>query len=190
MKYIKSFNEELTFDLPQVEFTKKVDGNEVKYSFNCEDYDWYVLFTWSENGQKWTRDYDVEKKHYVVANIDSQMNFMQVAKNPLKIVSAVTYITQKFIEEYSPECITILHINMKSEKCTITQMNKRSRLNFTFLAKYIKGYTFHYYAFAFSDSKDVVSNRSSGTLAVICRQGNEAKYLEFFDKSNNHVRIK
>ena len=185
MKYIKAFNEELSLDLMPIEFTKSVTGDEVRYRFHCEDFDWYVLFTWSSKSEKWSRDYDVERKHYVAANVSSYGDFMEVKKNPLKIASAVTYITQKFIEEYSPECIYIIHINMKRETCSITSMNKRAKLNYAFLSKYIKGYTFSYYALTFRDSLE-----SGGTTAVICKNGKEEKYLDWYDMSTHHKKIK
>lgn len=183
MKYIKKFNEELSIDLTPIDFTKEKNGDVVKYKFTLDDFDWEVIFTWNERGKKWSRDYDVAKKHYVAANVSSD-NFMQVGKSPLKIASAVTYITQKFIEEYSPKCISILHINMANEYCLITKMNKRSRLNFTFLSKYIKGYSFNYYAIKYRDSKE-----SGGTVAVICKEGFEDEYLEWFDLSQHHSKI-
>lgn len=184
MKYLKPFNEELSLDLQPVEYKKTQDGDEIKYHFHLENYDWYVLFTWSERGQKWSRDYDVAKKHYVAANLPQQSNFMQVSKNPLKIASAVTYITQKFIEEYSPKCITIFHINMNGEDCPIDKMNKRSRLNYTFLSKYISGYSLNYYALTWCDSK-----QSGGTIAVICKDGFEEEFLDWFDMSSHHKKI-
>lgn len=183
MKYLKHFNEELSIDLQPIEYTKTQEFNKVKYNFSLEGYNWYVTFSSSDNN-KWTRDYDVVEQHYDDAKL-SRSNFMQVGKNPLKIISAVTYITKQFIEDYSPKCITILHINMNDEYCTINKMNKRSVLNYRFLSKYIKGYSFNYYGLTYHNSE-----RSSATTCVICKDGFKEEFLNWFDKSLHHKKIK
>lgn len=190
MKYIKYFKEELTLELEPIEFTKKANDSDIRYYFNCLGYDWHVIFSFSEKSNRWTRDYDVDKKHYhshTSEYINDYMAFMQVSKSPIKIISAVTWITLEFIREYNPECISIFHINMKNEKCLLGQKNKRAKLNYLFLSKYLSGYSFNYYSVKsgpFSKSSD-----SFGTILVMCKYGKEDKYLEFYENSQVSVKI-
>lgn len=182
IKYLRLF-EELNFGLTPINFTKKVDSDRVEYFFNFEGFDWHVIFNHIGKSNKWTRDYDVDSKNYK-SSFDYSSGFIQVGKNALKIISIISYITKKFIEEYSPECITIWHMNMKGEKCLISNMNKRSKINFNFLSKNITGYTFNYYS-GIGYNKE----SSNSTFAVICKKGFEEKYLDFFNNSNNHKKI-
>lgn len=184
MKYLRRFNEELTMDLIPIEYEKNVNGNDVKYSFSCEGFSWSIIFDYSEKTKIWSRNYDVDKRHYVAAGI-GDYEFIQVSKNPLKIISAVTYITKKFIEEYSPECLNIFHINMKGEKSKIGKLNKRAKLNYSFLSKHINGYEFTYYS-----SKFLSDNLSSATVAVICKEGTLEKNTEFFETSKHHIKAR
>lgn len=175
MKYIKKFNEEFTFDIAPIEFTKSGDDEYVDYRFNCEGYDWLVSFSFNKEKNKWGRDYDIDEES---SSIDG---FKQVNKNPINIISGVTYITKMFIEEYSPDCISIYHLNMDKEKCRIGSMNKRSKINYSFLTKHINGYNLSYYSVLFG-----FDSFSNGTIALICKNGKEEEYQL---NSKMHIRI-
>lgn len=188
MKYIKRFNEELSIDLVPVIYEKIIKDNDVKYLFNCEGLSWSVIFDYSEKSKHWSRNYDADKKHYVESGIDDY-EFIQVSKNPLKIASAVTYITNEFIKEYSPNCLKIFHINMKDENCKIGNMNKRSKINYLYLSKHIVGYEFTYYSLTPFSRLDEESTKSSATIALICKEGETNEHNQHFISDKNYKKV-
>jgi hypothetical protein len=140
MKYIKTnfekYFEELDFSRKNSDFTM-VDSSDnfVEYLSLVDDITYQILFE-REFDDFWTRSYENAEhdKWYT-----SQTN-----KNPLRIVNAVTNITEDFIEKYNPDAIIMHHMNMKNEMCSIDKLNKRAKINYYYL-KDIKGYNLVYY---------------------------------------------
>jgi hypothetical protein len=142
MKYINDWNrhnEELTFtksdypfergefDMDELPYTTVVD--EVKYKVT-----FYKVFT-SFYDNAWGRSYDD------VSNTD--IEYSQSNKNPLKIINAITCITEDFLRYLNVEVLLIQHMNMNNEIVS-DKLNKRSRINFKYLND-IRGYKTKYF---------------------------------------------
>jgi hypothetical protein len=140
MKYIKTkfekYFEELDFSRKNIDFTI-VDSSDgfVDYLFEVDDITYDVGFD-KEFDNFWTRSYE-NSEH-------TELDHSQSNKNPLKIVSAVTNVTEDFIKKYNPDAIIIYHVKMKNEKCPVDKLNKRAKINYYYL-KDIKGYNLVYY---------------------------------------------
>lgn len=135
MKYLKFF-EELDFRRGNISFRRKRSSDDgfVEYLTTVDNIKYYIIFE-REFDNFWTREYDA---------IHSGLGYLQTNKSPLKIVSAVTDITEDFIQKNNPDAIIINHINMKDEDPQMYKLNKRSRINYHYL-KDISGYDLLYY---------------------------------------------
>lgn len=136
MKYLKLY-EELDFRRGNSSFRRKKRHSDafVEYLSTVDGIKYEISFE-RQFGNFWTRDY--ENAEHV------GFDYSQTNKNPLKIISAVTDVTEDFIKKYNPDAIIIHHINMKNEICETDKLNKRAKINYYYL-KDIKGYNLVYY---------------------------------------------
>ena len=144
MKYIKFFE---NLDI----FKKTYEDNYVvSYSFSFEELIFDVHFTKfkyrrPKDFSKYLclNDYNIYNREY---NVRSNDSFKLINKNrPFKIISIVTEITKKFIDEYNPDVIKIYHIDNNLENSEKSyDLNNRAKLNYRYL-KNIKNYKLEYY---------------------------------------------
>ena len=128
MKYIKLF--ELFENPKKIEFTfKKINDNQYGYYFDIEDKRFGVYFD-VFNGM-WERNYFRIKKN------DEETPYSRYEKPygiANKIISSVTYITEKFFKKFKPTILKIVHIPMENENnLDGTRLNKRAFINYQYL---------------------------------------------------------
>lgn len=127
MKYLKLF-EEIDFTLDKNKFV-------YIYRFNVDELKFYVRFLAS-----------VKNKVYILRyNEDTEEDKFRTGYGKKeKILSSVTEIIKKFIEEAKPNCIVIPNIAMSFEEGELEGLNKRAQMNYEYL-KNISGYYLEYY---------------------------------------------
>ena len=135
MKYIKLFE---AFDLSEkVNFTVNNYENLIEYLFNIDNYKFRVSFKLEDDDITWERSYKVINYGQGYQTFNSKDNMAK------KIISAVNYITNDFINQNKPDIVYINHILMeykdesgkllKKEVMLSNKLNKRARINYQYL---------------------------------------------------------
>jgi len=135
MKYIKLFE---AFDLPEkINFKSIKSVDNIEYDFNIDNYEFRVSFKLDDDDITWERSYKVINYGEGYQTFDSKDNMAK------KIVSAVNYITNDFINQNKPDIVYINHILMeykdengkllKKEVMSSNNLNKRARINYQYL---------------------------------------------------------
>lgn len=174
LKYVKLFEnfkkyfEELDFSRNHSDFTM-VDSYDslAEYLSMVDEIEYQIVFE-KKFDNFWTRDY--ENAEHIGSG------YSQTNKNPLKIVSAVTNVTEDFIKKYNPDAIIIYHINMINEICEIDKLNKRAKINYYYL-KDIKEYNLVYYNQLTGNNNDRVRT----TNCILYKKGIDIS-VEVFEK--------
>jgi len=177
LKFLKTF-EELDFKVSNIKFNRIKDR---LYRFTTDGLTYDVIFTpsFADNYKSaWSRLYDISS--------NTEIDFFQSNKNPLKIVSAVNIITESFLKEKDVEVMIIIHVLMENEKCPIDKLNKRAKINYEYLRK-IPNYNLRY----FNQPYFVNGDECITTNCIMYRDGVDiSPIIDSWNKYRKHYEVR
>ena len=146
-------------------YVKLLEEDKIKYRFEIDGIIYLVSFV-NDNDNIYLRSY---------INDDGINIFRLVNKNPFKILQAVTFVTQNFIDEYKPDAIVMEHLAESLEwQHRNNKPNRRAIANYRYL-KNIEGYKTHYFISKYIDTKCILSKTHFNYDTLI----NKNIYTEF-----------
>jgi hypothetical protein len=175
MRYIKLFELfSIKASYPYEEVEAQDSNKYVIYSFKTDKYIYDVIF------EKFKDGWQAEHK---IGNPYTYAKLKLTSDNVFKITSTVMHITQKFLEEKTPNYLVILYVGTPDETedpnnkdITKEKINKRARLQSNYLKK-IEGYTPKYY-FRINPHQGTNNRGNVETCCIFYRNGYDITDIE------------